>query len=392
MPDSRMQRDTREHVAPMSQRLDAAIRRALDDKRIVGTVVLVAHDGDLVYHAAAGLADREAHAPMREDAIFLLASIAKPFVTVAALRLVEQNKLQVGDAVTQWLPDFRPRTAAGEDATITIHQLLTHTAGLTYRFMEPADGPYHRLGVSDGMDESGLTLEENLARIAQAPLSYVPGTSWGYSVALDVIGAVIERVTHMDLPTAVADLVTKPLGIRETGFSVVDRRRLVTHYADGKPEPTRIHDGDDVPYFDARVTFAPSRVFDPNAFPSGGAGMAGTARDVLTFLEALRTGGGNVLTSTTVRAMMTDHVGARAQTQGPGWGFGYGGAVLVDPSLTGTPQSPGTFHWVGAYGHSWFIDPAKSLTVVALTNTTFEGMTGQYTADVRDAVYGRTVR
>jgi CubicO group peptidase (beta-lactamase class C family) len=290
--------------------------------------------------------------------------------------------------VTRWLPDFRPRTATGEEATITIHQLLTHTAGLTYRFMEPADGPYHRLGVSDGMDDPGLTLEENLARIAQAPLSYAPGKGWGYSVALDVIGAVIERVTHTDLPTVVADLVTKPLGIRETGFSVVDRRRLVTHYADGKPEPTRIHDGEDVAYFNMSVTFAPSRLFNPKAYPSGGSGMAGTARDVLTFLEALRTGGGGILTPTTVRTMMTDHVGAQAQTQGPGWGFGYGGAVLIDPSATGTPQTPGTFRWIGAYGHSWFIDRAKSLTVVALTNTTFEGMSGQFTTDVRDAAYG----
>jgi CubicO group peptidase (beta-lactamase class C family) len=372
----------------MARRLDAAIQHALDDKRIVGTVVLVARNGDLVYHTAAGLADREARVPMRDDAIFLLASVAKPFVTAAALRLVEQGKLQLSDPVTRWLPDFRPRTATGDEPTITIHQLLTHTAGLTYRFMEPAGGPYHQLGVSDGLDDPGLTLEENLARIARAPLSYVPGTSWGYSVALDVIGAVIERVTHTELPTVVAELVTTPLGIRDTGFSVVDRQRLVTHYADGTPEPTRIHDGEEVPYYGASVKFAPSRVFDPNAFPSGGAGLVGTARDVLTLLEALRTGGDDILTPATVHAMMTDHVGAQAQTQGPGWGFGYGGAVLVDPSLTGTPQSPGTFHWIGAYGHSWFIDPAKALTVVALTNTTFEGMSGRFTTDVRDAVYG----
>jgi CubicO group peptidase (beta-lactamase class C family) len=78
----------------------------------------------------------------------------------------------------------------------------------------------------------------------------------------------------------------------------------------------------------------------------------------------------------------------REQAEGRGWEFGFGGAVLVDPEAAGTPQAPGTLQWNGAYGHKWFIDPANGLTVVALTNTAFEGMIGRFTVDVRNAVYG----
>jgi CubicO group peptidase (beta-lactamase class C family) len=117
-----------------------------------------------------------------------------------------------------------------------------------------------------------------------------------------------------------------------------------------------------------------------------GAGMAGTASDVLKFLETLRAGG--LLQPQTRNAMFTVQARTRDQAEGPGWEFGFGGAVLVDPKATGTPQAPGTLQWTGAYGHKWFIDPANELTVVALTNTAFEGMIGGFTVDVRNAVYG----
>ena len=114
--------------------------------------------------------------------------------------------------------------------------------------------------------------------------------------------------------------------------------------------------------------------------------MAGTASDVLKFLEALRAGG--LLQSQTRSAMFTVQALTQGQAEGPGWEFGFGGAVLVDPKAADTPQAPGTLQWNGAYGHKWFIDPANELTVVALTNTTFEGMIGRFPVDVRNAVYG----
>jgi CubicO group peptidase (beta-lactamase class C family) len=184
----------------------------------------------------------------------------------------------------------------------------------------------------------------------------------------------------------VGELVLNPLGMKDTRFGIVDTRRLVAHYADGKPEPRRMTDDDTVPFFQGSVSFSPVRLMDRRAFPSGGAGIAGTASDVLKFLDTLRAGG--LLQPQTRSAMFKVQALTGGQGEGRGWEFGYGGAVLVDPTATGTPQAPGTLQWTGAYGHKWFIDPKNELTVVALTNTAFEGMIGRYTVDLRNAVYG----
>src|SRR5215213_2729401 len=133
--------------------IDSAIDRALAENRIVGAVVLVARDGEIVYRRAAGLADRERAIPMREDAVFRLASLTKPLVTAAALRMVEFGRIALADPVTKYLPDFRPALPSGEIPAITLRHLLTHTAGLSYGFMQPPDGSYHRAGVSDGAAE-----------------------------------------------------------------------------------------------------------------------------------------------------------------------------------------------------------------------------------------------
>jgi len=370
-------------------RIDAAIDKALADRRIVGAVVLVAQGGDIVHRRAAGHLDREAGVAMREDAIFRLASITKPIVAAAILRLVEEGRLDLDAPVTAWLPDFRPALPDGTVPDIRLRHLLTHTSGLSYGFLEPADSAYHRLKVSDGLDQPGLSLHDNLSRLAAVPLAFAPGTGWRYSLGLDVLGGVLERVEGRGLADIVRDRVTAPLGLADTGFAVRDAGRLAKPYADGTPEPVAMTDGMRVPFFDTVATFAPSRILDAASYPSGGAGMAGTAGDVLTFLEAIRTGGAPILRAETVGRMASDQVGPEAETQGPGWGFGHGWAVLVDPAPTGTPQAAGTLQWGGAYGHSWFVDRANALTVVALTNTAFEGMSGAFPAEIRDAVYGR---
>jgi CubicO group peptidase (beta-lactamase class C family) len=136
--------------------IDGAIDAALAEKRIVGGVVLVMQDGEIAYSRAAGLADREQAVPMREDAVFRLASLTKPLVTAAALRMVELGKIALADPVTRYLPDFRPALPNGDVPAITLRHLLTHTAGLAYRFMQPEGGAYERAGVSDGADEPGL--------------------------------------------------------------------------------------------------------------------------------------------------------------------------------------------------------------------------------------------
>jgi CubicO group peptidase (beta-lactamase class C family) len=374
-------------LAALSSGLDGVIERALAERRIVGAVVLVAHDGRLAYARAAGLADREANRPMREDAIFRLASITKPIVTAAAMRLVETGVLALDAPVTRWLPDFRPRLADGSVPDITIGQLLSHSAGLGYGLQEPDDGPYHRLNISDGLDQPGLPIEENLRRLAEAPLYSVPGTAWRYSLALDVAGGVVEQATGKALPEVVRDFVTGPLGMADTAFAVTDRTRLATPYVNDTPEPARMADEAAVHLWDGKVRFSLARIFDPTSYASGGAGMAGTAGDVLRFLEAIRTDGAPILEAETVRTMRRNQVGTKAASLEPGWGFGYGWAVLDDPAPSGTPQSAGTIRWGGVYGHSWFVDPVRGLSVVTLTNTAFEGMSGALPIEIRNAVY-----
>lgn len=383
------QEDTR-ILDDLSVRVDQAIDDAIAERRIVGAVVVIARDGELIYRRAAGFADREAERPLEEDAIFRVASMTKPLVSTAALALVEQGVLDLEAPVTRWLPDFRPALPDGTTPRITIQQLLTHTAGLSYGFLQPSDGSYHRAGVSDGLDQPGMSFEEELNRITEAGLAYAPGTAWGYSVAIDVLGSVIEEATGKPLPEVVSELVTSPLGMTDTGFSVTDSTRLAVPYADGEngEAPVRMSDPYTLPYFDlAGIRFAPSRTFDERSFPSGGAGMVGTAADFLAFFEAIRTGGGDVVGPENAQAMMTNQTADLEVISGPGWGFGYGGAVLIDPDLAHSPQSPGTWSWGGAYGQSWFVDPAQRLTIVALTNTAIEGMSGQFPTDLVQAVY-----
>ena len=228
--------------APTFDTLDTVITQAVQEERIVGTVVLVAHHGQIVYQRAAGWADREAKKPMQPDTIFRLSSVTKPMVTAAAMRLEEEGRLPLQAPVTRWLPDFRPRapqaaqatqteTAEPRRPTITIEQLITHTSGLSYSFMEDRNSPYARAKVSDGLNMD-ISLAENLKRLGSVPLVYEPGKGWRYSLSIDVLGGVMEAETHQSLPDIVRETVTGPLGMKDTGFAVT---RI------GWPYPTRMH-------------------------------------------------------------------------------------------------------------------------------------------------------
>src|SRR5947209_7006471 len=197
--------------------INSAIDRALAERRIVGAVVLIAQDGEIIYNRVVGLADRERGIPMREKAVFRLASLTKPIVTAAAMHMVELGKFALADPVTKYLPDFRPALPNGMTPTVTLRHLLTHTAGLAYSFMQPPDGSYHRAGVSDGAGEPGVSMDENLARITSAGLAYPPGERWAYSVAIDVLGAVMQVVENADLDVVVRRYVTAPLELNSFG-------------------------------------------------------------------------------------------------------------------------------------------------------------------------------
>jgi CubicO group peptidase (beta-lactamase class C family) len=376
------------------QAVGSVVDRAIEEQRIVGAVVLVAHRGEVVLRKTAGWMDREARRPMQPDAIFRLASVTKPVVSAAALALIESGRLSMDDPVTRWLPEFRPRLPGGEAPEITVRHLLTHTSGLSYGFLEEPGSPFHKADVSDGWDQPGLTLQQNLQRLAQVPLASRPGERWRYSLGLDVLGGLLEVMADRRLGEIVQQLVGDALGWRDTGFKLQDTARLATPYADDQPAPRRMADGDRVAADPARpqlfVRFAPSHVFDARSYDCGGGGMVGTADELLAFFESLRADNGVVVSPASSKAMRENQTGdLPIDLQGPGWGFGYGGAVLKDPAIAKVPHSRGAWQWGGVYGHCWLVDAAQELTMVTLTNTAIAGMMGRFPDDLRAAIYAR---
>jgi CubicO group peptidase (beta-lactamase class C family) len=178
--------------------------------------------------------------------------------------------------------------------------------------------------------------------------------------------------------------------MKDTGFAMpAEFERLAVPYADAKPEPVRMRDEHIVPYAPGlAVIFSPSRLLDPDSFPSAGAGMVGTAPEFLLFLEVLKNGGTPILSRDFVRELSSNQIGdIETDKQQPGWRWGYGFSILEDPSRMNTPQSKGTWQWGGIYGHYWFVDPQRSLSVVVMTNTAVAGTSGAFPALVCRAVY-----
>lgn len=377
-------------VSTLQIAVDKVLDQAIEQQNIVGAVVLISYNGQLVYHRAVGYADREAAIPMQENSIFRLASMTKPLVSITALSLIDQGKLGLDDPVSQWLPYFQPRLDENSPPPeITVRQLLTHTAGLDYVFFEQADGPYHQQGVSDGLDQVSFDLEENLRRIANAPLLYLPGSKWHYSLAVDVLGAIIVQANESSLEEAVQTYVTQPLQMNDTSFIVTDPTRLTVPYADGDTAPVKMSDPYIMPVpMGSAVIFSPSRVFDLTAYQAGGAGMVATAQDYMRFLEAFRTGEQNILTQETYSQFTqnaTDDM--LIDALGEGWGFGLGVAVLTDPEQANVPMHAGTWKWSGVYGSNFFVDPQAELSVVILTNTAISGMVGEFPDAIQNAIY-----
>ena len=367
----------------MERRLEAAVRRAIAENRIVGAVLIVRKDGELIYQTAQGLADREKGRPMSLETVFRLSSLTKPIVAATVLALVDAGKLRLDDLVTRHLPGFRPRLADGSAPDITIHHLLTHTSGLDSTSILSADEQAY------GVNRWRLGTEDILDRLATLPLLFAPGTGWSYGPSIDVLGVIAGKLVGGLPEDATRRYVTDPLRMSDSRFSVADPARLAAAYADGASGPVLMGDPHQVPNQWGGITvYDPGRIFDARAFQSGGGGMAGTATDFMTLLETLRTGGGAILRPETVAKGMADQTPQLAYAQGPGWKFGYFGAWLEDPQLAQSPAPRGTVRWGGIYGHNWFIDPANGLTVLSMSNTGLEGSDGAYRDEVRNAVYG----
>ena len=361
------------------ERVNAAVDAALE-QRIVGCVILINKDGEEIYARAAGLSDREAKVPMRRDAIFRLASVTKPIVATTILRMVDLGLIGLNDRVTRYLPWFTPANPDGSTADIRIHHLLSHTSGLVYGLL-----PDNASGGLSGVINS---LTETLQNLAKVPLAFAPGTGWDYGTGIDVLGGVLSAINGSDVEDAIARYVTGPLGMVDAHFYVTDLTRLATPYADGTPpvrmgEPHGIWDeaGTTV------TTFSPARILNPAAPQNGGAGMAGTADDVMKMLEVYN-GRPGLLAPATVTAALANQIGdLPRREQDAGKRFSFIGAVLEDKHAAKNPAPVGTVDWGGAWGHNWVVDPVNRMTIVVCTNTTFEGCNGPFRDDLLRAVY-----
>lgn len=361
------------------ERVNAAIDAALV-QRIVGCVILINQDGREIYARAAGLADREADTPMQRDTIFRLASVTKPIVATTVLRLVDLGLIGLNDRVTRYLPWFTPANPDGSPADIRIRHLLSHTSGLAYDLLPP--------DASSGTAGIVNSLRETLQNIARVPLAFAPGAGWAYGTSIDVLGAVLAAINGSDVEDAVAAYVTAPLGMTNTHFYVADPARLATPYADGNP-PVRMGEPHVMRDAQGNVvgTFSPARILNPAAPQNGGAGMAGTADDVMKLLEAYN-GNPGLLAPETVATALANQIGdLPRRPQDAGKRFGFLGAVLADPQAAGNPSPSGTVDWGGVWGHNWVVDRTNRMTIVVCTNTTFEGCNGPFRDDILRAVY-----
>ena len=358
--------------------------------RVTGASLRVVHRGNEICARTAGWADRDAKRPVDDDTIFRLASLTKALTSAAAMVAVERRLLAVDAAVRDYLDWFTPSLPDGGESKMTVRHLMTHTGGLSYGFLGAIDGPYVAAGVSDGLDEGRLDLEENIRRLAKLPLIAAPGERWNYSLSTDVLGLLLQTVFGKPLQEVIAETVTGPLGMRDTAY-VTDPQRLVrAYYANGEAEALPMADVQLLPSSSGgRVRYAPGRAVDSGAFPSGGAGMVGTARDYIAFLEAMRKGGKPLMSNDFARLMTTDCIAPlEVNSLPPGWGFGLGVAVMREPAKTGSPLPVGTWRWSGVYGLTYFVDVENQLTVLSMTNTAGTGAKGHFHDQVIAAVYG----
>ncbi len=362
----------------LQNNVDAAIDAALVN-RIVGCVVLVNHNGKEVYARTAGLADREANRAMERNAIFRLASITKPIVATAALKMMEAGLLQLDDPVTKFLPYFTPPSPDGVVRPITIGQLLSHSSGLSYE-TTPKD-------VSPGMSGPFISLEENLRRLAKAPLNFAPGTGWVYGTSIDVVGGVIAAINGSTVEAAVNKYAAGPLGMVDWRFTPTDATRVTANYANGNPPTAPITPPARITADNRQGTnFDVERIFRADAPQSGGGGSCGTADDVMKMLEVYN--GGSFLKPETVEEAFTNQIGTlpRRETDA-GKRFTILGAMIDDPAAAKSPCPVGTLDWGGAWGHNWIIDRTNKLSIAVLTNVAPEGCNGPFREDIRDAVY-----
>lgn len=390
-------------------KLDDIVKGLVEGRSTPGVVVLIMQDGKPTYRKSFGVREVGSQAAIGESDMFRLASMTKAVTSVAMMILVDEGKVALDDPVSKFLPEFaslKVRGAeGGEVAAVrppTIRELLTHTAGLSYNFINNprlVDG-YRAARVTDGLDQPELTTAEAMKRLAAAPLGYQPGTSWEYSLATDVAGAVIEKASGGSLGAFVAERIARPLKLDsfvfnapESGkarFIQVTRPAEVTGALGTGYVPVTAAESVPYPVTKGMSSLDPNRAFAAGAYNSGGAGMSGTIGDYARFLQMLLNGGeldgARILKAETAQQMTRNAVGEMKTLRGPGWGHSLGFGVLTDPAAAKSKLPAGSYGWGGIYGTQFWVDPTNKVVGVVMTQTAIIG-SGPISNPVREGFY-----
>ena len=392
--------------------IKANLQPLIDENKVPGFVTVVARNGKVVHSEAFGSMDVERRKAMRPDTIFRMASMTKPITGAAVMILVQEGKISVSDPLSKYIPEFtemkvhvqrgsRASSTVPVDKPITIEHLLTHTSGLTYGFFPNAVANLYAaagLGMSaeqlaaltgsggavgDTVAGDGLTLEEFVKKAAEQPLLVQPGTQWNYSIAMNVLGRVVEVVSGQRYGDFLQERIFAPLGMKDAGFHVPKEKvaRFAANYATQAAGMVLIDDP------------AESSYLKVPSLDSGGGGMVGTAVDYLRFAQMLLNGGEldgvRILSEESVQEMTSDHLGpefgeaplstmwqafgvptAEAILGAQGIGFGYCGSVVRDGAGSTVFGTPGQYSWGGAWSTDFWIDRQQKLVGLVLTQIT----------------------
>lgn len=377
---------TPEQVGLSAARLDRVrgwMRGWVDTGKLPGMTVCVMRRGELAFAEVYGKADVARDKPMRPDTIFRIYSMTKPLTSVAIMMLYEEGRFQLDDPISKWIPAFaNPRVMTGgsrgkietapAEREINFRDLLTHTSGLTYGFMEsnPVDAAYR---AKDGVDfqTADTSLKQVVERLAQLPLIAQPGKAWNYSVSTDVLGYLVEVISGQPFEKYLKEKVIDPLGMIDTDFHVPQEKhdRLAANYGAGASGSLSLIDDP-----------AKSRYLAPRKVNSGGGGLVSTAADYLRFCKFMlnkgELDGVRLLGRKTVELMTANHLDGDMADMGTprfsestytGIGFGLGFSVMIDPAKAMIVGTPGEYAWGGAASTAFWIDPAEDMAVVLLT-------------------------
>ena len=363
-------------------RLDAAMKKLVDDRQVSGLVTLLERHGKIVDFNAVGRRDVKSGDPLQKDSIFRIYSMTKPVTGVAMMMLYEEGKWRLDDPVARYIPELaRLKVYAGknddgtpklEDArrSMTMRELMTHTGGLGY--VLNSNNPVDRMIIDANVLNPMASLQTMIDGLAKMPLLAQPGTRWSYSIGVDVQGYLVEKFSGQSFGDFLRARIFEPLGMKDTAFYVPKEK--LSRFSE-------VHKG-----AGEALTLDPR--MDPATVPlgpSGGGGLFSTAPDYARFCEMLLQGGQlngvRLLAPRTVEMMRTNHVNPDAlktMPAGTGWGMDF--QVVTDAAAAGDSVSDGTFSWFGIAGTWFWIDPKADLA--------FVGMVGHQSLQTTRPIHG----